>query len=501
MQTLAETQTKTPAEGNSWGLREWGLLVSVCAAFFLDALDNIMVGIAVPPIQADLGMTTESVQWVVSAYVLGFGGFLLLGGRMADLLGRRRMFLAGVAVFAVGSLVGGITNEGLVVIVARFVMGVGAAFTAPAGLSIIVTSFAEGPQRNRALGIYTACGAVGYSTGVIVGGSLTEINWRWTFLLPVAVALIAFAGSLSLVPRDAASRRRGGSFDIAGAVTVTAAMLLLVYSIVEAPTAGWTSPGTLGMFAASVVLLLAFVVIEHRTAQPLLRLGLLRNGALVGASLVAAAILGTYMSFQFIGGLYLQSLRGWSPMQMALAFLPIGLLIATIAPRAGKLISRFGVRWMIFAGFVAYTASYLLFLRIDEASPYVWVILPSILLIGVAFPFSFPAANVQATTGVAGSEQGLAAGVLQTGYQVGAAIVLAIVTATMAAGGEAGETTATLSGYHNGLYVVTGISVVTMLLTLFAALRASVRRRVAASAAVADHQTPRRRRTGKCARP
>ncbi|MGW5264110.1 MFS transporter [Microbispora sp. NPDC004025] len=473
--SLPVTGAKAPAEGNSWGLREWGLLVSVCAAFFLDALDNIMVGIAVPPIQADLGMTTESVQWVVSAYVLGFGGFLLLGGRMADLLGRRRMFLAGVAVFAAGSLAGGVTGEGLVVIVARFVMGVGAAFTAPAGLSIIVTGFAEGPPRNRALGVYTACGAVGYSTGVIVGGSLTEISWRWTFLLPVAVALIAFAGALSLVPRDVAPGRRGGPFDLAGAVTVTAAMLLLVYGIVEAPTAGWTSPRTLVMFTASMVLLLAFVVIERRTARPLLRLGMLRNGALVGASLVAAAILGTYMSFQFIGGLYLQSLRGWSPMQMALAFLPVGLLIATIAPRAGTLISRFGVRWMIFAGFVAYTASYLLFLRIDEASPYAWVILPSILLIGVAFPLSFPAANVQATTGVADSEQGLAAGVLQTGYQVGAAIVLAIVTAAMSAGGATGGA-ATLSGYHNGLHVVTGVSAVTMLLTLVAALRARARR-------------------------
>src|SRR5690606_23937143 len=222
--------------------------------------------------------------------------------------------------------------------------------------------------------------------------------------LPVIVALVALVGGMVLVPRDA-GRARQGSFDFAGAITVTGAMLLLVYAIVEAPTAGWTSPEILGMFAASVVLLAAFVVIERRAAQPLLRLGLLRNRALVGASLVAAAILGTYMSFQFIGGLYLQSLRGWSPMEMALAFLPIGLLIATIAPRSGKLITRFGVHWMIFAGFVAYTASYLLFLRIDLASSYLWVILPSILLIGVAFPFSFPAANVQATAKVHESEQ------------------------------------------------------------------------------------------------
>jgi MFS family permease len=463
----------------SWGFRQWGLLVSVCAAFFLDALDNIMVGIAVPPIQAELGMSTASVQWVVSSYVLGFGGFLLLGGRMADLLGRRRIFLIGVAVFALGSLIGGVTDEGIVVIAARFVMGVGAAFTAPASLSIIVTSFPEGSQRNRALGIYTACGAVGYSTGVIVGGALTEISWRWTFLLPVAVAALAFAGAVVLVPRDVRAQRGEGGFDVAGAVTITAAMLLLVYGIVEAPNAGWLAARTLLVLAAAAVLLLAFVVIERRAAQPLLRLGLLRNRALVGASLVAAAILGTYMSFQFIGGLYLQSLRGWSPMEMALAFLPIGLLIATIAPRAGKLIGRFGVQWMIFMGFVAYTASYLLFLRIDETSSYLWVILPSILLIGVAFPFSFPAANVQATTGVDDGEQGVAAGVLQTGYQVGAAVVLALVTAVMAADHTGGEAATSLSGYHDGLWVITGLSAVTVVLTLVAALRASSRRKAA----------------------
>ncbi|MFD0392769.1 MFS transporter [Streptomyces nogalater] len=329
--------------------------------------------------------------------------------------------------------------------------------------------------------MYTACGAVGYSTGVIVGGTLTEINWRWTFLLPVAVAVVAMAGAMVLVPRDVRKERGGEKFDVAGAVTVTGAMLLLVYSIVEAPEAGWFAPRTLLVFAAAVVLLLAFAAIERRACQPLLRLGLLRNKALLGASLVAAAILGTYMSFQFIGGLYLQSLRGWSPMEMALAFLPIGLLIMTIAPRAGKLIARFGIQWMIFAGFAAYTASYLLFLRIDGDSSYLWVILPSILLIGIAFPFSFPAANVQATSGVDESELGLAAGVLQTGYQVGAAVVLAIVTASMAVEHTgSGEGAGTLSGYHNGLWVVTGISLLTMVLTFVAALKASPRRRAAA---------------------
>ncbi|MDU0290764.1 MFS transporter [Saccharothrix longispora] len=466
-----------------WGFRVWAMLIVVCGAFMLDALDNIMVGIATPPIQAEFGMSNNTLQWVVSAYVLGFGGFLLLGGRMADLAGRRRVFLVGVAVFAAGSLLGGLGDTSVMVVVGRFVMGIGAAFTAPAALSIIITSFPAGAQRNRALGIYTACGAVGYSTGVIVGGTLTELGWRWTFLLPVPIVAIVFLGGLFLVPRDPAPVR-GRKYDVAGAVTITAAMLLLVFAIVEAPSSGLLAARTAGAFAAAIVLIAAFVVIERRAAEPLLRLGLLRVPSLVGASLVAAAILGTYMSFQFIGGLYLQSYLGWSPLQMGLAFLPVGLLIMIIAPRAGKLIGRFGVHGMIFAGFVAYTLSYALFLRIDDSASYWWVVFPSVALIGVAFPFSFPAANVLATSDVADEEQGVAAGVLQTGYQVGAAIVLAVIAAISSIeGGVQGDRATQLESYHTSLHVLLGISLVTTVLTLIPALRARRRAEPASASA------------------
>ena len=471
--TAAPPETETPG----WGFRIWAMLIVVCGAFMLDALDNIMVGIATPPIQAEFGMSNNTLQWVISAYVLGFGGFLLLGGRMADLAGRRRVFLVGVAVFAAGSLLGGLADSGLMVVVGRFVMGVGAAFTAPAALSIIITSFPAGAQRHRALGIYTACGAVGYSTGVIVGGLLTELGWRWTFLLPVPIVVIVFLGGLFLVPRDPAPVR-GRKYDVAGAVTITAAMLLLVFAIVGAPAAGPLATRTAGAFVAAIVLIAMFVVIERRAAEPLLRLGLLRVPSLVGASLVAAAILGTYMSFQFIGGLYLQSYLGWSPLQMGLGFLPVGLLIMIIAPRAGKLIGRVGVHWMMFAGFVAYTLSYALFLRIDETASYLWVVFPSVALIGIAFPFSFPAANVLATSDVADEEQGVAAGVLQTGYQVGAAIVLAVIAAISSLDeGGPGDRAATLESYHTSLHVLLGISVLTTVLTLVPALRSTARRR------------------------
>ncbi|GAA4101291.1 MFS transporter [Streptomyces hundungensis] len=464
-----------------WGGRLWGMLIVLCGAMFLDALDNAMVGIAVPPIQSDLHMSTASVQWVVSAYVLGFGGFLLLGGRLADLLGRRRILLSAVAVFALASLVGGIADNGALVIAARFVMGASAAFTAPAGLAIIMTTFPEGAARNRAVSIYTACGAAGFSLGLILGGLLTELGWRWTFLLPVPVALAVFFGATALVPRDAARAPGRRSYDIVGAVTVSAAMLLLVYTIVMAPTFGWAGARTIGQFAATAVLLAVFVTVELRVKEPLLRLGLLRNKGLVGAALAAAAILGTYMSFQFVGSLYMQTLRGWSPLEMALAFLPAGLLIGAVAPNTGKLVGKFGPAWMIFAGFVAYTGAYLLFLQADTDSGYVATMLPTMLLIGVAFPFSFTGAYVQATSGVADSEQGLAAGVLQTGYQVGAAVVLAVVTATMAvddkAGRGAGAAASLMDRYRDGVYVVTGIAAVTMVLALVSALRGAAKRR------------------------
>ncbi|MER5641829.1 MFS transporter [Kitasatospora sp. NPDC002227] len=466
-------QTPAPQADSRWSGRMWGMLIVLCGAMFLDALDNAMVGIAVPPIQADLGMSTSAVQWVVSSYVLGFGGFLLLGGRMSDLLGRRKVLLVAVGVFALASLVGGLATDGTLLVAARFVMGVSAAFTAPAGLAIIITSFPEGAARNKAVSLYTACGAAGFSSGLIAGGLLTEIGWRWTFLLPVPIALGVLFGALGLVPKDAAAGGAKRSYDLGGAATVTLAMLLLVFTIVEAPTAGWGSARTIGGFVVAAVLLAAFTTIESKVSQPLLRLGLLKNRGLVGSALTAAAILGTYMSFQFIGALYLQNLRGWSPLEMALAFLPAGLLIATIAPRAGALVGKFGPKWMIFMGFVAYTLSYVLFWQIDVKSAYLVAMLPTMLLIGVAFPFSFTGSYVQATSGVADEEQGLAAGVLQTGYQVGAAVVLAIVTATMAANGKPNS----LTSFHSGLYVVTGISAFTMLAALYTALRGAAKQR------------------------
>jgi MFS family permease len=444
------------------------MLVAVCGAFLLDALDNIMVGIALPPIKDEFGMSADAAQWVVSAYVLGFGGLLLFGGRMADQIGRRRVFLFGVAIFGLGSIIAGFAVNGAMAIGGRLVMGIGAAFTAPAALSIITTSFPAGPARNRALGIYTACGAVGYTGGVIIGGALTQINWRLIYFLPLLPVALAFLGGLLLVSKDAPIKR-SQSYDVWGALTGTLGILSLVYAIVRIPVQGLSSPASTTALVVAVVCIVAFIVIEKRVHDPLLDLKLLSSRNLVWSSIVAAAILGTYMSFQFIATLYLQSAQDWSPLQMAFAFLPIGLLIMTIAPRMGWFIGKFGLNTMVVAGFVAYALAYANFLRIGEDSSYLGVVLPSVVLIGIAFPFSFAPANVMAVSHVAEKHHGIAAGILQTGYQLGAAIVLAITTATMGSDAERFS----LGQYRSGLWLLLSISIAIVLISL---LRSATRK-------------------------
>jgi MFS family permease len=473
--------TTSPAAGGHWSPRLWGILVVLCGALFLDALDVSMVGVALPSIRADLGLSTASLQWVVSGYVLGYGGLLLLGGRAADLLGRRRVFLAALAVFAVASLLGGLVSTGALLIAARLVKGMAAAFTAPAGLSIITTTFAEGPARNRALSIYSAFGAGGFSLGLVLSGLLTEINWRLTLLLPAPVALAILIAGLRLIPRAdtpaaAGSRdharhgaalpaRRG--FDLLGAITVTAGMLLLVYAVVSAPQAGWASPRTLVSFAAAIALLGAFLAVERRSRDPLVRLGIFRSGALTRANLAIMVLFGSYVSFQFLVTQYLQIMAGWSALGTALAFLPAGVLVTAASPRMGSVLDRFGPARVAAAGFACLAAGYAWFLRVGPAPDYPAVILPSLLLIGAAFGLGFAALNVQATAGVADHEQGLASGMLQTSTQIGGAVVLAVVTAVIDAhGADHAISAGTLAAYRPALAVITGIAVLGLAVTL-----------------------------------
>jgi EmrB/QacA subfamily drug resistance transporter len=468
-----------------WSPRLWGTLVVLCAALFLDALDVSMVGVALPSIRTDLHLSTTSLQWVVSGYVLGYGGLLLLGGRAADLLGRRRVFLAALAVFAVASLLGGLVDDGGLLIATRFVKGVAAAFTAPAGLSIITTTFPEGHERNRALSIYTTCGASGFSLGLVLSGLLTEVGWRWTFLLPFPLALLALAAGSRLIPRQERQPREGRGYDLLGAVTATGALLLLVYTVTEAQGVGWGSARTVLSLAGVAALFAAFVTVEQHTAHPLVRLGIFRNGLVARANVGALACFGAYVGFQFIATLYLQSLLGWSALEMALGFLPAGVLVAASATRMGALVDRFGTTRLMLVGFPAALLGYANFLRIGPHSDYLTVILPSMVLLGIHFALVFPSLNIQATDGVADSEQGLASGLVNTAFQIGGAVVLAVVTAVVTAGGG-GDVRAQLGADHNAVGVVAGVALLGLLVTALGA----VQDRRAARAAATAHPVP-----------
>jgi len=449
-----------------WDARLWGVLLTVSTVIGLDALDVSMVGVALPSIRAELGLSTSALQWVVSGYVLGYGGLLLLGGRTADLLGRRRVFLVAVSVFAVASLLGGLVDDGTLLIATRFIKGLAAAFTAPAALSIITTTFQEGPARNKAISIFAVFGASGYSAGLVFSGLLTEVGWRWTFLLPVPIALVALTFAIKLIP-SYRPENTGAGYDFPGAITGALGSLLLVFGVVEAPTVGWAAPRTLITFAVALALLAAFVVIEKRSKHPLLRLGILRSGPLARANLGGALFLGGYISFQFVVMLFLQQVRGWSALQTAFGFLPAALIVAFGSPRIEPLIERIGNARTIFGGTLAHIIGYALFLRVDEHSSYVWTVLPSMILLGVGFTLAFTSLNIQATAGIPDNEQGLAGGLLNTSLQVGGAIGLAVVTAVLTAnGGGDASASALLAGLTPALSVVTGIAVLGGLVAL-----------------------------------
>ena len=464
--TATSTAAAPSTASFAWSGRTWALLMTLCIVLFLDGLDVSMIGVALPSIGAELDLSTSSLQWLVGGYVLGYGGLLLLGGRTADLLGRRKVFLIALAVFAVASLAGGLVSSGPLLILTRFIKGVAAAFTAPTGLSIITTNFAEGPARNKALSIYTVFGAGGYSFGLVFGGLMTGVGWRWTFLLPVPIALAALAAALALVPRDKPAEE--GGHDLLGAVTSTAAMLLLVYTLVTAHEVGWASARTIGSFVGVAALVATFVLVESRVAHPLIRLGILRKATLVRASLAIIAMGGSYFSWQFIVTLYFQDTLSWSPLRLALALLPVGLMVTASSVFSNRLVDRYGTARIIAVTLSVMAVGYLLFLRIDTTPTYVTGILPAVMLIGVGW-IGFPAVNIQATSGIDDKEQGLAAGVLQTSMQVGAAVVLAVTTAIITSG-PVGEATpaAMLDAYRPGLVFATVVSIAGALVAVLA---------------------------------
>ncbi|MDT0310628.1 MFS transporter [Streptomyces sp. DSM 44917] len=451
-----------------WTPRLWGVLAVLCLVLFLDGLDVSMVGVALPSIGTELGLSATALQWIVNGYVLGYGGLMMLGGRMADLLGRRRVFLIALAVFAAASLLGGLVDSGPLLIASRFVKGLAAAFTAPTALSILTTTFHEGPARNRALSVFSLFGATGYSSGLILGGLLTGFGWRWTFLTPVPLAVLALVAGIALIPRDRPAD--SGGHDLVGAATLTGGMLLAVYTVVSAPERGWTAPLTLGSAALAAALLAAFVLIERRVPHPLVRFGILRVASVVRANLSIIGLFGSYLSFQFMMTLYLQDGLGWSPLKMAMGLLPAGVVVAIGSPLVGKLINRWGTAPLILASMTSMSLGYGWFLLSAGTTPdYAVTVLPSMLLLGGGFAFGFSSIMAQATEGIDDSEQGLASGLVQTSGQVGAALVLAVVTALVAGASGSG---ADFGPYRPGTGLVAGVAIAGLLLNLLPLLKA-----------------------------
>ncbi|MEU9855389.1 MFS transporter [Streptomyces sp. NPDC047974] len=421
-------------------LRAWGLLLVLSGAVFLEGIDVAMLAVAVPAIRADLGLTTATAAWVMSAYVLGYAGFTLLGGRAADLLGRRRMFLGWLTVFLLFSGLGALADDGPTLVLARLATGVAAAFMTPAALSIITTSYPEGPQRDKALLVFAGVAAGGFSLGLVTGGLLTQFGWRWVFIAPVLFAAVLLAAAVRLVPEDERSPapRRGG-FDLAGALAAAGTMLLLAYGVVrlEHGLDGWAL--TLAVFAAGLALAAVFVRVERRAAVPLVRLGLLRTPSVLRADLGALLFVGAFFGFQFVATLYLQELRGWSSLHTALALLVMGVdavLAPTLTPR---LVARYGNAKVILGGFLAALAAYVLFLPVGPDWSYA-AMFPTLLLTGLAFSLAYGPLTIAGTDGVAEDEQGLAGGLLTTATQFGSAVGISAVTAVygLTGGGLAG---------------------------------------------------------------
>jgi MFS family permease len=434
--------------------RELGMLAVLCGAIFLEGIDVAMLNVALPAIRADLGLSTSTLSGVVSAYVLGYGGFLLLGGRAADVLGRRRMFLLWLTVFLVFSGLGGLATEGWMLLLARFVTGVAAGFMAPAALSLITSTFPEGPRRNKALLVYAGIASGGFSLGLTAGGVLATLGWRWVFFAPVILSAALLAAAIPLLRESAAPpAERPESFDLAGAFTITGGMLALVYGVVrlEHPSegTGWTVLA----FTASLVLLTAFVVIERRSPAPLVRLGILRSAPLIRANLGALILLGSWGGFQFMVTLYLQELRGWSPLETGLAMLVVTLdmiLAPTLTPR---LVSRFGNARVIFGGMVLILAAYAMFLPVGLDWTYA-AMLPAFVTVSLAFALGYGPLTIAATDGIEEEEHGLAGGLLYTSIQFGTAIGISATSAVhVAALGSARSPQAALDAIHTGLLI------------------------------------------------
>jgi EmrB/QacA subfamily drug resistance transporter len=412
-------------------------------------LDATVVNVALPSIQNDLHFSPGDLQWVVNGYTLVFGGFLLLGGRAADLIGRKRLFLAGVIVFTLASLLSGLAQSSGMLIAARALQGLGGALVSPAALSIITTTFADGRERTRALGVWGAIAGGGGAFGLLLGGFLTQaLSWEWVFFVNVPIGLATVLAAARFVPESRSESETRG-FDLAGAVSVTSGLVILTYAIVKAQDFGWGAPRTLGLAGLAAALLVAFVVIERRSKAPLVRLDVLRTRSLAASNLVMLLVAGGLFSMFFFGGLYLQNVLGYDPLEAGLAFTPMTVGIVAGSVLSQRLIPRFGVKNVLLGGLGVAAVGLALMMRVEPDSSYLTVVLPAFVLLAIGMGNAFVPLTLTATTNVAAADQGLASGLFNTSQQVGGALGLAVLS-TLAADRTAGATSAAalVDGFH-----------------------------------------------------
>ena len=452
---------------------KWLALALLAAAQFVVILDASIVNVALPSIGADLNFSQENLSWVVNAYVLVFGGFLLLGGRMADLLGRRRLFMVGLVVFALASLAGGLAQSEGQLIAARAVQGLGGALLSPAALSLVTVLFAEGAERNKAMGVWGAVAGSGGAVGVLLGGMLTEwAGWEWVLFVNVPVGIAAAMLAPRLLPE---SRNEGARhFDFAGAISVTAGLSLLVYALVDANDAGWGSAQTIGLGALALGLIAAFYVIERRSKAPLMPFpGIFRIRTITGINVSAVLIAAALFSMFFFISLYMQQVLGFSALDAGLAYLPLAVGIIVTAGASAGLVTRFGFKPVLVTGLIVTAAGLLWFTQVDADGSYVSDLLGPMLLAAVGLGLAFVSMTVAAVSGVEAHEAGLASGLINTSQQIGGALGLAILATVAnsrtddAFATGASQASALTEGFQAAFAVGAGFAIAGAVLAMF----------------------------------
>ena len=452
--------------------RAKGLALALLAMTqFVIVLDASIVNVALPSIGRELHFNQDDLSWVVNAYTLTFGGFLLLGGRLADLIGRRRMFIGGLVLFSAASLAGGLAQSDVWLIGARAVQGLGAAIISPAALSLVTTMFAEGTERNRALGVWGAVAGSGGAAGVLLGGMLTEwAGWEWVLFVNVPITLVAAVLAPRLLPESRDDRPR--VFDLTGAVSVTAGLALLVYALVDANQAGWGSAQTIGLGALAVALLAAFVVVERRTSHPLVPFAIFRNRTLRGADIVGLLIGMALFAMFFFISLYLQQVLGYEPLKAGVAYLPLAVMIIVSAGVASQLVTRIGFKRTLVAGMLLLTGALAWLSQVSApGGSYLGDILFPSLLVGVGLGLAFVPVTIAAVSGTRPDEAGLASGLINTAQQIGGALGLAVLvavangrTSDVFASGVRDPRVALTEGFQDAFLVGAGFALLAALL-------------------------------------